>query len=95
MHYQDFTCSQSSVVCVFGASPASRLSRKVDGHRNNSPRPPGIRQPGNMAGKSAVSLSTLKEIQVRREERERERRGGYIFNQTLIAYTSVAHVQVL
>ena len=80
MHYQDFTCSQSSVVCVFGASPASRLSRKVDGHHNNSPRPPGVRQPGNMDGKSAVSLSTLKEIQVRRRgggEREREKGGTF------------------
>ena len=73
-------------MCVSGANLASRLPRKVDGHRHSGPRPPSVGYSGNMARKPAGSLSTLQEIQVRRERGEGEGERELIISMWLILY---------
>ena len=89
-------CTQLSVVRVSGANPASRLSRKVDGNRYNGPHPLGVGQPVDVAGEPAVTLSTIKEVQVRRDgverERERERERESVYTE-LIYVLSILNAQ--
>ena len=51
-------------MCLSGADPSSRFPGEMDRCCHGSPRLPRVRQPGDLAWQSAVSLSTVQEIQV-------------------------------